>query len=42
MLSEPVDLEVGVKLAQLVGDRGVALRVAEPDGGGDEEGALAA
>ena len=42
VLREPVDLEVGVELAQLVGDRGVALRVAEPDRGGDVEGALAA
>ena len=42
MLGEPVDLEVGVEVAQLVGDRGVALRVAETDGGGDEERALAA
>ena len=42
MLGEPVDLEVGMELAQLVGDRGVALRVAEPDRRGDVERALAA
>src|SRR5262245_3471748 len=42
MLRAPVDLEVGMELAQRVGDRGVALRVAEADGGGDVEGALAA
>jgi len=28
MLGEPVDLEVGMKLAQLLGDRDVALGVA--------------
>ena len=42
MLREPVDLEVGMELAQLVCDRDVALRVAEPDRRRDEEGALAA
>ena len=42
MLGEPVDLEVGMELAQLVGDRGVALGVAEPDRRGDVERALAA
>ena len=42
MLGEPVDLEVGMKLPQLVGDRGVALRVAEPDRRRDVERALAA
>ena len=42
MLREPVDLEVGVQLAQLVGDRRVALRVAEADRRGDVERALAA
>ena len=42
VLGEPVDLEVGVELAQLVGDRGVALRVAEPDRRGDVERALPA
>ena len=42
VLREPVDLEVGVQLAQLVGDRDVALGVAEPDRRGDVERALAA
>ncbi len=42
MLREPVDLEIGMQLAQLVGDRRVALRVAEPDRRGDVERALAA
>ena len=42
VLREPVDLEVGVELAQLVGDRGVALGVAEADRRGDVERALAA
>ena len=42
MLREPVDLEVGMELAQLVGDRDVALRVAEPDRRGDVERAPAA
>ena len=32
VLGQPVDLEVGMELAQLVGDRDVALGVAEPDG----------
>src|SRR3989442_15290937 len=32
VLREPVDLQVRVKLAQLIGDRDVALRMAEPDG----------
>ena len=32
MLGEPVDLEVGVQLAKLGGDRHVALGVPEPDG----------
>ena len=41
MLGQPVDLEVGMELAQLVGDRRVALRVAEPDRRRDVEGALA-
>ena len=40
MLREPVDLEVGVELAQLVGDRRVALRVPEPDRRGDVERTL--
>ena len=42
VLREPVDLEVGDELAQLVRDGDVALRVAEPDRRGDVEGALAA
>ncbi len=42
MLRQPVDLEVGVELAQLVGDRGVALGVAEPDRRGDVERAPSA
>ena len=42
VLREPVDLEVGMQLAQLVGDRDVALRVAEADRRGDVERALAA
>ena len=42
MLGQPVDLEVGVELPQLVGDRGVPLGVAEADRRGDVEGALAA
>ena len=41
MLRQPVDLEVGMELAQLVGDRSVALRVAESDRRGDIERALA-
>ncbi len=35
MLGEPVDLEVGVELPQLAGDRHVALRMTEPDRGRD-------
>ncbi len=42
MLRQPVDLEVGMQLAQLVGDRRVTLCVAEPDRRGDVERALAA
>ena len=42
MLGEPVDLQVGVQLAQLVRDRRVALGVAEADRRGDVERALAA
>ena len=42
VLGEPVDLEVGMQLAQLVGDRDVALGVAEADRRGDVERALAA
>ncbi len=42
MLGEPVDLEVRMERAQLVGDRRVSLRVPEPDWGRDEERALAA
>ena len=41
VLRKPVDLDVGVRLAQLVRDGDVALRVAEPDGRGDVERALA-
>ena len=41
MLGEPVDLEVGMQLPQLRRDRGVALRVAEPDRRRDVERALA-
>ena len=37
MLREPVDLEVGVELPQLAGDRDVALGVPEPDRRADEE-----
>ncbi len=40
-LGEPVDLQVGVELAQLVGDRRVSLRVAEADRRRDVERALA-
>ncbi len=40
VLRDPVDLEVGMQLAQLVGDRRIALGVAEPDRGGDIERAL--
>ena len=32
MLGEPVDLEIGVQLAKLVGDGPVALGVTETDG----------
>ena len=42
VLGEPVDLEVGMELAQLVGDRHVALGMAEPDRRRDVERALAA
>ena len=42
VLGEPVDLEVRVQLAQLVRDRGVALRVPEADRRGDVERPLAA
>ena len=42
VLRQPVDLEVGMELAQLVRDRRVALCVAEPDRGGDVERAPAA
>src|SRR5215203_86434 len=41
MLGQPVDLEVGMDLAQRVGDRDVALRVAEADRRGDVERATA-
>ena len=40
ILRQPVDLEVGVKLAELVGDRDVAPGVAEADRRGDVEGPL--
>ena len=40
MLREPVDLEVGMELPQLVRDRSVALRVTEPDRRRDVERAL--
>jgi hypothetical protein len=33
VLGEPVDLEAGMELAQLVGDRDVPLGVPEPDRG---------
>jgi hypothetical protein len=33
MLREPVDLEIGMELAQFLGDRNVALGMAEPDRG---------
>ena len=42
MLGEPVDLEIRVELAQLIGDRDVAPCVAEADRGGDVERALTA
>ena len=42
VLRQPVDLEVGMELAQLVRDRDVALRVPEADRRRDEERALAA
>ena len=42
ILRQPVDLEIGMELAQLLGDRHVALRVAESDRRGDVERALAA
>src|ERR1700733_1829064 len=35
MLSQPVDLHIGVQLAQLVGDRHVPLSVAQTDRRGD-------
>src|SRR3954447_24783039 len=37
LLGQPIDLEIGMELAQLPGDRDVALRVAEPDGRRDVE-----
>ena len=40
-LREPVDLQLGVELAQLVGDGSVALGVTEADRRGDVERALA-
>ncbi len=42
VLREPVDLEVGVPLAQLGGDGEVAARVAEADRGGEVERPLGA
>ena len=42
MLGQPVDLEVGMELAQLVGDRDVALGVPEPDRGRDVQRPAAA
>ena len=42
VLRQPVDLEIGMQPAQLVGDRHVAARMAEPDRRGDVERALAA
>ena len=42
MLGEPVDLQAGMQLAQLAGDRDVALGVAQADRRGDVERALAA
>ena len=42
MLREPVDLELGMQPAQLVGDRSVSLRVTEPDRRRDIQGSLAA
>jgi hypothetical protein len=41
MLREPVDLEVGVERAQLLGDRDVALRMAEADRRRDVQRSLA-
>ena len=42
MLGEPVDLEVGMQLAQLVRDRRISLRVAQADRRRDVEGTFAA
>ena len=39
---EPVDLEIGLELAQLAGDREVALHVAEADRARDEQRAALA
>src|SRR3954447_26859386 len=41
VLREPVDFEIRMELAELVGDRHVALRVAQTDRGGDVERTLA-
>jgi hypothetical protein len=41
MLRKPVNLKVGVQLAQLVGDRDIAVGMAKPDRRGDVERALA-
>ena len=40
VLGKPVDLEVGMQLAQLVSDRDVTLGMPEPDRRGDVERAL--
>jgi hypothetical protein len=42
VLGEPVDLQVGMEPAQLLGDRGVPLSVPQPDRRGDVQRALAA
>ena len=41
VLGEPVNLKIGLELAQRVGDREVALHVAQADGAGDEQGTFA-
>ena len=42
MLSKPIDLQVGMELPQLLGDRDVPLRVAEADRRRDVQSPLAA
>jgi len=42
VLSEPIDLQIGMKLAQFVGDREVAPDVAETDWRGDVQGSPSA